>query len=71
MATHSEFIGDKVRRLREARGISQMRICRLTGISERTMSRVEVAGVVTRRTAERLAPVLGVNVAELFPGGRQ
>lgn len=68
--TNSEFIGDKLRRLRAERGVSQMAIRRLTGISERTMNRAEVAGVVTRRTAERLAPVLGVAVEDLLPGSR-
>jgi len=46
-----------------------MTLRRQTGISERTLNRAEVAGVVSRRTAERLAPALGVEAEDLIAGG--
>lgn len=62
-----EFIGDRLRRLRTARRLSLMAVQRLSGVSWSTLYRCEVGGVLTRRTAERLAPVLGVEVEALLP----
>jgi hypothetical protein len=43
---------------------------RRAGLSWSTVYRAEVGGVVTRRTAERLAPVLGVCAEDLFGAPR-
>jgi transcriptional regulator with XRE-family HTH domain len=62
-----EFIGERIRKLRERRKLSQVALQRLTGLSQTTIYRAEVGGVVTRRTAEKLAPALGVRAEELAP----
>jgi transcriptional regulator with XRE-family HTH domain len=66
MTTSSEFVGDRLRRLRELRRLSQMAEARRAGLSWSTVYRAEVGGVVTRRTAERLAPILGTTPEELL-----
>jgi len=63
-----DFVGDRVRRLGESRHLSRMVLARLSGVSWSTLYRAEVGGVVTRRTAERLAVVLGVPADDLLPG---
>jgi transcriptional regulator with XRE-family HTH domain len=64
------FIGTKLRMLREAKRLARLDLQRLTGISEATIARAERGGVVSRRTAERLAPVLECDAADLLrPGG--
>jgi transcriptional regulator with XRE-family HTH domain len=60
-------VGTRIRMLREAKSLARLEVQRLTGVSEATIARAEVGGVVTRRTAERLAPALGVLVADLLP----
>jgi transcriptional regulator with XRE-family HTH domain len=62
------FIGTHIRMLREARRLARLDVQRLTGISEATIARAERAGVVSNRTAERLAGVLGVSPDDLLPG---
>ncbi len=67
MEQTTEFVGDRIRNLREQHRLSQVALQRLTGLSQTTIYRAEVGGVVTMRTAARLAPVLGVDPAELRP----
>lgn len=67
MEQAKEFIGDRIRKLREQKRLSQVALQRLTGLSQTTLYRAEVGGVVTARTVARLAPVLGVDPAELRP----
>jgi transcriptional regulator with XRE-family HTH domain len=62
-------IGTRIRMLREARGLVRLEVQRLSGISEATIARAEVGAVVTRRTAERLAPVLECGADDLLPPG--
>jgi transcriptional regulator with XRE-family HTH domain len=62
-------IGTRIRMLREAKGLARLEVQRLTGISEATIARAEVGGVVTRRTAERLAVVLECGADDLLPSG--
>ncbi len=57
------FIGDRIRSLRGRR--TRLDIQRETGVSEATLLRAEKAGVVSRRTAERLADAFGVSPEEL------
>ena len=61
------FVGDRIRKLREERRLSRLDLQRKTGLSEATISRAERAGVVTARTSELLAEVLGVAPEELRP----
>jgi len=58
MTARVEGPGDRVKKLREAGGLSQMALCRLSGVSQATLYRAEVGGVVTRATAERLSLAL-------------
>lgn len=58
--------GERLRRRREAAGYSQMGLCRDSGVSQATLYRAEVGGVVSRRTAERLARVLGCEPRDLL-----
>jgi transcriptional regulator with XRE-family HTH domain len=66
-----DFVGDRLRRLRESRHLSLMVLARHSGASWSTLYRAEVGGVMTRRTAERVAPVLGVPAADLLPRDRR
>jgi transcriptional regulator with XRE-family HTH domain len=66
----NEFVGDRIRRLREGKGLSQMTLRRLSGLSPTTIYRAEVGGVVTHKTASRLATVLGCEIAEFLPEQR-
>lgn len=68
MRTTPENRGDRIKRLREAAGYSQMRLCRVTGISQATLYRAEVGGVVSLETARRLAVALGVSPSSLVDG---
>lgn len=61
------FIGDRIRQLREDRRLSRLDVQRETGLSEATIIRAERAGIVTTRTAQLLAPALGVRPEELRP----
>jgi transcriptional regulator with XRE-family HTH domain len=63
-----EFIGSKLRRLRQDRGYSAADLQRLTNgqLGERTIWKAEVAGTVTQRTARLLAPLLGVQPEDLL-----
>lgn len=67
MTTAKAFIGDLIRDLREQKRRTRLDIQRETGLSEATIIRAEKAGVVSRRTAERLASALGVSPEELRP----
>jgi transcriptional regulator with XRE-family HTH domain len=68
VAMSDAFIGYKIRVLREAKRLARLDVQRLTGISEATIARAERGGVVSRRTAERLAVVLGVPADDQLPG---
>jgi transcriptional regulator with XRE-family HTH domain len=63
----SEFVGDRIRRLREAQGLSQMGLRRLSGLSPTTIYRAEVGGVVTPKTAAKLAEIFRCKTDELLP----
>jgi transcriptional regulator with XRE-family HTH domain len=66
----TEFIGDRVRQLREKRGLSAAEIQRITNgqLSERTLWRLEKAGVCTPRTARLLALAFECSVEEVWGG---
>lgn len=71
MTTRQDFIGNRIRLLREDRGLARLAVQRLTGVSEATIARAERGGIVTRRTAERLAAALDVKPEDLMPGGEK
>jgi DNA-binding XRE family transcriptional regulator len=58
--------GDFVRALRERKSWSQEHLARASGLSERTVQRVEVDGVGSAETRLALAAALDVPVAELL-----
>jgi transcriptional regulator with XRE-family HTH domain len=71
MAGMDEFIGDRIRRLRERMQLSQVALQRVTRLGQSTIYRAEVGGVVTPETARRLAAALGCDPDDLLSrGGR-
>jgi len=71
--SNPQFVGDVIRGLREAKRLARLDLQRLSGVSEATIARAELGGTITRRTAERLGRVLGVEPERLLPsmeGGR-
>jgi len=58
--------GDLVRALREKKAWSQEHLARVSGLSERTINRVEVDGLGSAETRLALAAALGVPVSELL-----
>lgn len=61
------FVGDKIRQMRTAKGLSLMVLGRLTGLDPQTIRRCEVVGQITPRSAKRLARALGCAAEELGP----
>lgn len=64
---------NRVREYREARYWSQEQLARESGLSHKTISRVELGSphAATSRTQRRLADAFGVAVTELFPDDRE
>lgn len=62
--------GDKVRRVREAKGLTQLYVAEVVGVSVDTVSRWENnrTASVRRENAEALARALEVDLAEILPG---
>jgi DNA-binding XRE family transcriptional regulator len=60
--------GSLVRALREEKSWSQEHLARASGLSERTIQRVEVEGLGSAETRLALAAALGVPVSDLFAG---
>ena len=58
--------GDKVRALREQKSWSQEHLARASGLSGRTVQRVEVEGIASAETRLGLAAALGIPVTELL-----
>lgn len=61
------FTGDFVRQKRLELGMSLVTMARATGLDITTLQRVERMGVITPRSAERIAPVIGCDVKVLKP----
>ena len=57
---------NRVRELREARGYSQEFLSKLSGVSLRTIGRLERGEATKPETMERIARVLEVSVQELY-----
>lgn len=65
------MIGDKIKEILEARGMSQAELCRRAGFSTGVMSEI-ISGKRARlntQTVERIAEGLGVAPGELLGGG--
>jgi transcriptional regulator with XRE-family HTH domain len=58
-----------VRKLRTALALSQFRLAAAAGVHPSTVSNLERFGFITRATAEKLAPVLGVSPEYLLGEG--
>jgi transcriptional regulator with XRE-family HTH domain len=59
--------GDRVRALREQKSWSQEHLASASGLSVRTVQRVEVDGIASAETRLALAAALDVPVADLMP----
>ena len=66
MDGHMKIDGDKVRALRDAKSWSQQHLARASGLSERTIQRVELESAGSAETRLALASALDVPVSELF-----
>jgi transcriptional regulator with XRE-family HTH domain len=66
MDTQMTINGNKVRTLREEKSWSQEHLANASGLSARTVQRVESAGVGSAETRLALAAVLGVPVSALM-----
>ena len=59
-------VGQRIKRLREDRGLSQRQLAEMTDLNNATIARIEGGGrMPTRRTLRDLARALGVSVSEL------
>src|SRR5215210_4170529 len=59
---------EELKRLRKAKGLSQAKLAVMAGLDPSTVSQIETgARRANTRTLERLATVLGTEVADLFP----
>jgi transcriptional regulator with XRE-family HTH domain len=58
-------VGERVREMRLARGLTQIRLAALVGLHPMTILKAEVGGTITWRTAKRLGEVLDVDPREL------
>jgi len=63
------MIGDRVRALRENRGWTQAHLAEVSGVSARTIQRVESKHVYSGETAMALAAALGLDVQDLVAPG--
>ena len=58
-------ISECVKKLRESRGLTQLKFAALAEISPQTLQLVEQGGRATNRTRRRIAWALGVSITEL------
>ena len=67
----AETFGERVRAAREATGLNQAGLARLTGLNSATISRIErgLQDNPTRETVDALARALRVSAQELLPEG--
>jgi transcriptional regulator with XRE-family HTH domain len=67
----AEVCMEELRRLRKVKGLSQAKLAVMAGLDPSTVSQIETgARRANTRTLERLAAVLGTEVADLFPKGQ-
>jgi transcriptional regulator with XRE-family HTH domain len=70
MSLNTNMVVGTVRVARERLGLTRERLAVQAGLSLSTVYLAERAGLVSRRTAEKLAPVLGVPVEQLLHEAR-
>jgi transcriptional regulator with XRE-family HTH domain len=67
MNTNNKY-SNKVRQVRKARGLKQVELAAISGVSLPLLNRVENWHLpVSSKTAQRLADALGVAIGEVFP----
>ena len=60
-------LGNNIKRIRKAKGLTQDRLVELLGVEIKSLSLIETGrGFVSARTLEKLTDVLNVTAAELF-----
>ncbi len=65
----AEHAGDRMKRWRQAAGLTQNELAFRTGRGPSTISRAELAGVVTRDLASRVAGVVGCQPEDILGSG--
>lgn len=67
--TEGESVGDRIRRVREERGITQSALADAVGVRQPTMWRYEMRGMApSAETLDRIATTLGVSAHYLLHG---
>lgn len=62
-------LGNRVRSLRRAKGITLVEVSRRTGVAQATLSRIETGTMIgTIESHEKIAEALGIGLAELYAG---
>jgi transcriptional regulator with XRE-family HTH domain len=61
------IFGEKIRQLREARGLKQTGLAKLAGVSQPTIAAIEKGNQHSSKYLPRLARALGVEISELDP----
>ena len=61
-----KVIGNKMKILRLEKGLTQVELCRRTGIRPSTMSLIETGVISPGKHAQKIARALGVKVEEIF-----
>jgi len=61
-----KVIGNKMKILRLEKGLTQVELCRRTGIRPCTMSLIETGAIPPGKHAQKIARALGVKVEEIF-----
>ncbi len=62
----TEHAGERVRRWRKAAHLTQMELARRTGVNPCTITRCELAGILTPAVAAKIAAVVGCSAEELL-----
>lgn len=60
-------VSERARARRLALGLSQFRVAACAGVSLQTYSLVERGGIISKATAEKLAPILACAPEDLLP----
>lgn len=59
-------IGEKLKFIREQKGLSMGKLSRLSGVSNTLISNIEKGAATTFSTAEKLADALNLDIKQLF-----
>lgn len=67
--TAGRHVGERVRNVRESAGMSRTRLADVSGVSLRTLARLELGeGLPQLATLQSIAEALRVNIADLLDG---